>query len=483
MKYKIFIWGVGILARIYIENNYFTDNCEILGFIDNSKAHKLPPLSAPIYTPDEFVEADLEYDYIIIANKFSTEIKNQCEKLKFDLKRIVFVFNVYFNPEYTIINEEQNFNEVRNISLKLYDDMDNSFLNETTEEDKTFISFLSYDGKKYDDSPRVIYEKMLNDERFKCYEFLWGFIDPEKYDIPKGLKLNPFSLKYQYYNLKVKCCITNSSNGIGFEDKKDIIYFNTWHGIPIKKMGEDVGNAEFSGTVSTPDVMCAQGKYDAEILARLTRMNRCNVLITGLPRNDILVNHKNLKEGIIKKLLLPKDKKLILYCPTFRDVEISGSGYSIKPPLDFKKWEEKIGKDYIVLFRAHYNISEIYDVEFNNFVFNFSDYQCLNDLMIASDILVSDYSSVYFDYSIMGKPVLCFAYDYDKYVEYRGLYIDVRKDLPCEIAYEEDTLLQQILNLDYDKMEKQTIEFRDDYIESFGNATDICIDKIWDMIK
>ena len=360
--------------------------------------------------------------------------------------------------------------------------------------DYKMILFISYDGKKYDDSPRVIYEKILGDERFfKEYKFIWGFINPRQFEIAGSantLKIKTGTLKYYYYALKAKCCITNANNGIWDYKKKTSFCFNTWHGAPIKKIGAEPENKEYAQQIIAPDILCAQGEYDADILSRIFGIDRAKILISGLPRNDALANcndncNKNIRLNILNKLSLPKDKKIILYCPTFRDYDMqdNNGGYSICPPVNFKEWKNKIGKDYIILFRAHYYIMKILNIEFNDFIYDFSDYGSLNDLMIISDLLISDYSSIYFDYSVMGKPMLCFAYDYGKYMQNRGLYIDIKKELPCEIACKENALLSQILNLDYEKMSHAAVKFREKYVGEFGNAANICVDKIWESIR
>ena len=347
---------------------------------------------------------------------------------------------------------------------------------------KKIILFVSFAGKKYDGSPRVIYEKMLEDERFKNYKFIWAFENPDKFNMDKASIIKIYSLKYYYYALKTKCWITNISADIGGLMKKNTLYFNTWHGSPIKKTGYDIENTEYRGIISSPDIMCAQANYDADILSQAYKIDREKIIITGLPRNDILANYnEEIKLQIINKLGLPIDKKIILYCPTWREYDNQKTSFTVNQKINFKEWENKIGEKYIILYRSH--INTISTIEHNKFVYDFCKYECLNDLMIVSDILISDYSSIYIDYSIMGKPMLCFAYDYEKYVKNIGMYIDIRKELPCEIVYDEDTLLKQILYLDYEKMSHDTLKFRDKYVESFGNATNICVNKIWESIK
>ena len=358
--------------------------------------------------------------------------------------------------------------------------------------DPQLILFNSFSGKAYDDSPKEIYEKMLADERFKGYKLIWAFINIENFNtIPHAIKIGSF--RYFLTALKAAGWISNGSIELGLRFKrKRQFYLNTWHGTPIKKMELDlekkhrpIGIPLTSKKGFTADFMCVQGAYDAKIMRRAFNLDCSKILMSGYPRNDILAHYdENVKQLLIDKLNLPQGKKIILYCPTFRDYDKEGAqNFLLNTPIDFNKWENAIGNEYLVLFRAHYHIINSFDIKFNNFVHDFSEYNCLNDLMIISDLLISDYSSVYFDYSIMGKPMLCFAYDYAKYMENRGLYIDITKELPCEVMYDEDSLLEQINELSFAEAQKDVCSFRDKYVEMFGSATSICVDKVWENIK
>lgn len=353
------------------------------------------------------------------------------------------------------------------------------------------IVFVSFGGRKFDDSPKAIYEAMTEDSRFDEYEFVWAFIEPEQHNVGvRGKKIKIDTPRYFITLLRACCWITNSSvgRGLSFSGKKTL-YFNTWHGTPIKKMGEDIAADNVSFKVkksSNVDVMLAQGKYEADIFARVFGIPRERFAVIGLPRNDELVqlggNVRRIDE-LRKKLGIPADKKVILYAPTYREyLKDESNGCVAEPPVDFRKWEKHIGKDYVVLFRAHYEVVRVLNVEFGDFVRNVSDYPNLNELMLVADVLVSDYSSIFFDYSILGRPMLCFAYDYDIYAEKRGMYFDVRKELCCENLGEEENLLGEIERLDYAERTKIANAFREKYVDSAGNAADQAVDIVFERI-
>ncbi|MBN8193797.1 CDP-glycerol glycerophosphotransferase family protein [Bacillus sp. NTK074B] len=351
------------------------------------------------------------------------------------------------------------------------------------------ILFISFGGKKFDDSPRVIYEAMIRDERFSDYELVWAFHNPNDFIIPRGRVIKTDSFKYYITALKARCWITNSrvERGLNFKGK-NTLYFNTWHGTPIKKMGNDIsnGNKSFSSKDKwNVDIMTSQSKYEADIFSRVFNIERDRFLLCGLPRNDSLADSTEaMKNKMKKKIGLPLDKKVILYAPTFREYERDDKfNCVLVPPIDFDKWKKKIGDDYVVLLRAHYEVAKVLNVEFDSgFIFNVSEYPVLNDLMTASDMLISDYSSIYFDYSILDRPMICYAYDYEKYVDKRGLYFDIREEL-LGGAITEDELLDLIRKLPYEKAMNLVRSFRSTYVQSYGNATGASLDIIFKNIE
>ena len=120
------------------------------------------------------------------------------------------------------------------------------------------------------------------------------------------------------------------------------------------------------------------------------------------------------------------------------------------------------------------------NIQDNEFVKNMSSYPVLNDLMIISDILISDYSSIFFDFSIMEKPMLHFTYDYEKYSSNRGMYFDIR-DL-INGSDNEDGLLKIIKNCDNEIEKQKTVDFRNRYVNYYGNAAQQALDFIYKNI-
>ncbi|MDO4413688.1 MAG: CDP-glycerol glycerophosphotransferase family protein [Erysipelotrichaceae bacterium] len=346
--------------------------------------------------------------------------------------------------------------------------------------DEKLILFNSFAGRKYDDSPKAIFDLMKEDERFKDYKLVWALHHPEAYETDGAEKIKTDTPEYFKYALRARVWVSNSSfeRGLHFKNR-NTFFLNTWHGTPIKKMGSDIEHNRSFGakTMDTIDVMMAQSDFDADVFSRSFGIPKESFLKAGLPRNDQLANYTEAdRDEFRKKLGIPEGKKVILYCPTFREYDKDENGVILRMPMDLKKWQEKLGNEYVLLFRAHYEVAKAMGIEENEFVRNMTDYPSLNELMIASDLLISDYSSIFIDYSIMDKPMLHYTYDYDQYASLRGMYFDIRDYISGDD--DEDALIDLILNLQFNKEVKKTGIFRNTYVQYYGNAAKAAVECI-----
>ncbi len=341
--------------------------------------------------------------------------------------------------------------------------------------DEKLILFNSL-GRKFNDSPRAIFNYMVNDKRYQDYKFVWALDEPEKYSIPNSNVVRMDTMKYFITALKAKYWVScvNIERGLNFKNKKTI-YLNTWHGTPLKLIGNAAkGRKDFD--FSSIDIFCYAGKYEREIYKRDFNVLPNNLLYSGLPRNDELYEVSN--QQIIeckRKLNIPQDKKIILYAPTWRDSTDNGKSYSIKPPMDIVYWQKELEDDYILLLRTHAYTNKVMGIEFNEFIRDFSEYPEINDLLIVADILISDYSATIFDYSILERPIICFGYDHDQYFTERGFYIDLEKELPSGVIETQQEVIRKIKTMDYQKECEKVAQFKNKYLEVGGSATEKCV--------
>ena len=170
-----------------------------------------------------------------------------------------------------------------------------------------------------------------------------------------------------------------------------------------------------------------------------------------------------------------------MYAPTWRDSLDNGKSCSLRPPVDVIKWEKELGEEYVIIFRMHAYTNKLMGLEFNDVIRDFSSYPSVNDLFKVTDLLVSDYSAAIFDFSILERPIVSFAYDYEEYRTLRGLYIDMEKDMPNGICRTEDEVLHHIKTIDYSlECYKTKTMIKDKFLEYGGHATQMCVDKLFE---
>ena len=176
-------------------------------------------------------------------------------------------------------------------------------------------------------------------------------------------------------------------------------------------------------------------------------------LETGYPRNDILhsPDRDQIAAIIRKRLGIPKDKKTILYAPTWRDDEFYDKGkYKFQLQLDLDLMKKELGDEYVFLLSTHYFIADSLDVShLSGFAYNVSKYDDISELYLISDILITDYSSVFFDFANLKRPMLFFTYDLEKYRDVlRGFYIDIEKEVPGPLVFTTEEVIDSIKNID-----------------------------------
>lgn len=285
-------------------------------------------------------------------------------------------------------------------------------------EPKTIL-FVSYMGKNFNDSPKMIYDRMLQDPYFEDYTFIWAFNKPSDYALEKNTKtVKMDSLKYLITALKADYWVTNVNieRGLHFK-KKYTKSINTWHGIPLKYVGNDVkGRSDFD--FSTTNLFSYSSDYEYNIYKRAFKLTDHNLYKVGMPRNDLILENASANTTEIKETYQIKDKKIILYAPTWRD---NPSDLKL---MNLKQWEKDLSDEYILLIKAH-GLSDQFNIKENNFIIDVSDYEETSALIVAADILITDYSSIMFDFALLNKPIFIYATDYDKYAKERGLYFDL----------------------------------------------------------
>lgn len=336
------------------------------------------------------------------------------------------------------------------------------------------VLFVSFMGMGFNDSPKAIYDYMKGHSEYRNFRCIWAFEHPERFPEIESVKID--TPAYFKTALQAKYWITNTNieRGLHFK-KKNQVYLNTWHGIALKHIGNDVeGRKDFN--FSTVDHLVVSGSHDENVWKSAFNADERTYLRCGMPRNEELwLADKERRLEARSKLGLSGEKIVILYAPTWRESKDGGKSYQIKPPIHFDLWKRELGEKYVVLFRAHHQTTQVLGVKYDEFVRDVSDYPSVNDLMIASDLLITDYSAIAFDYSILCKPLFCYAYDYEEYLSERGTYFDIDERYPNKSCRTENELLRRIKTMDYELECKNTQRFRDDFIQYGTGATEACV--------
>lgn len=344
--------------------------------------------------------------------------------------------------------------------------------------DENAILFSGH-SRKYNDSPKKIYEKMILDPKYQNLTYYWALDDVNTNSIPGTCKIVKCDT-WSYFITALKCkywvtCV-NIERGLHFK-KNNNTYLNTWHGVPIKSISGDESRKNNFGHI---DYFCCSGEFEEVIYDKALSVKKNQLIYSGLPRNDELYYVDSTQISFIKsKLEIPENKKIILYAPTWRDSIDGGKTYAVKPPITFSKWKRELGRDYLLLLRTHPYTNSLLGVEFDDFVRDVSNYPNINELLIISDILISDYSATIFDYSILERPIVCFAYDYDEYKNMRGFELDPKEALKNNIVFNEDDLISKIQSMNYQEECNLTKKFKNKYIQFGGHATEICIETLF----
>lgn len=330
---------------------------------------------------------------------------------------------------------------------------------------KNWILFESFFGKSFSDSPKYIYEYISANLSGK-YKCIW-IINKRRTLVPfRHKKVKRFSLKYYYYLARCGYFVFNSRQPVWMVKRKGSVFLQTWHGTPLKKLAfdiEDISSAtpKYKHQVYKQsrawDYLIAANEFSSKIFKQCFLFEN-TMLNTGYPRNDILhsPDRDQIAAIIRRRLGVPGDKKTILYAPTWRDDDYYDKGqYKFKLHLDLDMMRQRLKDEYVILVRTHYFIADSLDLgDLSEFVYNVSKYDDISELYLMSDILITDYSSVFFDFANLKRPMLFYTYDLEKYRDVlRGFYIDIEKELPGPLVYTTNEVIDAIINIEAIKKE------------------------------
>lgn len=344
--------------------------------------------------------------------------------------------------------------------------------------------FESQYGGRFDDNPKAIYDYLKKENKPENRLF-WSirYRDRKIVENEDVKILYRFSIRWLYYMARANFWIVNARMPQWLKKREGTKYVQTWHGTPLKKLALDMDTfsmpgsdlktykANFLAETKKWDYLIAPNKYSKDIFKSCFAFEK-TFIESGYPRNDVLYQKNNKKDinEIKKRLGLPLDKKVILYAPTWRDdYYISQGKYKFHIPFNIEKLIEILDDQAVFIFRAHYLVAEsLSEVADKPNIYNFSKNEDISDLYLVSDLLITDYSSVFFDYANLKRPMLFYAYDFEHYRDnLRGFYFDLENDAPGPFVTKEAEFYNELENFIRNKRDviykDKTIQFNKDF--------------------
>ena len=329
---------------------------------------------------------------------------------------------------------------------------------------KNSILFESRDGKSFADNPLAIYLNLLARSDFKNYQFYWTYTQDCKDDIellPQDERVKFVRRNSDEYLQCLTSCqylINNSTFQAFYTKKEGQIYINTWHGIPLKQMGLDMPDNSFGEknvmrNLLMSDYFLSPNSYTTNIFRRAYKLDGLyegKIIENGYPRVDLTTSSQFDVEPLLTKynVKIDKTKQIILYTPTWKGSRFDNPRTSINKLIaEIKYLEQELGSNYQILCKVHpFTYKQIAETGLLN-GYLIPDTMDANQLLSLVDVLVTDYSSIFFDYLVTEKPIIFYCWDKELYKEERGLYIEEQK-LPGPVVETIFDVSAQIKRLD-----------------------------------
>ncbi len=317
------------------------------------------------------------------------------------------------------------------------------------------VVFIAFSGRQYSDSPRRI--SQLLQKAHPEIRQVWAFVEPETFAFLReaGIQTVKYkSLAFLYHVMTARVYVDNAEFWSALKFRPGQMVLQTWHGGgAYKKVGGDridVNAREQQHAVEKMNkitLFLSSSQAFTEYVIRGAYQYTGEVLQCGLPRNDDLLSpDPQVVRRVRGALGIPAEAKILLYAPTFRnshtldlyDVDFAG----LKQAL-----EEKFGGSWVILLRMHYYVAHKALASGGAYLYNATDWPDMQELLLSSDILLTDYSSCMWDFSLLGRPCFLYARDIAAYRGERDFYTPI-ESWPFPLAPDNRTLVQNIRDFD-----------------------------------
>ena len=360
------------------------------------------------------------------------------------------------------------------------------------------ILYETRDGASITDSPYAIFLNLITQEKYQNYQHIWVLksgCEEALFNVPEAYRkfitvVERDTLDYVEAMLTSKYLITNSTFQTFFVKRPEQIYINTWHGTPLKLMGLDMpgglyGAQNVMRNFLMSDFIVSPNAHTTNIFKHAYKLNNVytgKIIEHGYPRIDL--TFKTTKQELFEKLAqfgvsVDESKEILLYTPTWRGTSVSKADNTIEQTVkEIEQLKETLADRYHILIKAHPFAYSYLKEDERLAGLLVSDYIDANELLSVTDVLVTDYSSIFFDFLVTDKPIVFYVWDKEVYENQRGLYID-QSELPGPTAESLEDLVEvlqdveintQPYQLNYQALKEKMVPYDD------GNVTQDYVD-------
>lgn len=320
------------------------------------------------------------------------------------------------------------------------------------------VLFEAFDGKVVGDSPLDIFHA-LKIER-PDLEFFWS-VKPGVSPPAGATALRYGSREWLKVLASAKYLVNNSAFPWYFKKVSGQVYLQTWHGTPLKRLVRDID----AGKVSTQylstmrkesaawDYLISPSAYASTCFKSAFAYPLGNgtgkLLEVGYPRNDRLSaaadKRVQIRDRVRKQLGVKLETQLVLYAPTWRDTSRNAVG--TLQTVNYIDAATKLPTGFQLMYRGHSMTLDAHNSKTANGAIDVTDYPDITELYLAADVLITDYSSVMFDFAVTGKPIIFLTPDIEKYVADRGFYFDLVAEAPGPICHTTEEVFEALENI------------------------------------
>ena len=461
---EVYLFGTGKACKFFLDN--WKDKIPVQGVFDNSPTKLGGNFEGyKILNPKE-IRTKENIVILITTTSYMDDIATQLENMD---------FHNYFGLAVL---------EAKRISYRVVAAVANFVLWKVLPVKKNRI-LISNSFRKYNDSAKAIVDMLLA-EKVNC-EILWMNPHPES-EYPKEIKLignDVFSKIIAHSTSKV--WVDSFKKELWIRKKKNQKYINTWHGcVSLKKLDYDQYSSSDRHLKRTSydskliDVRISNSEFCTEMYRRAMRYEG-EVLKCGTPRLDQCFG-KGTALNVRKTLGISEVSKIVLYAPTWRMATKTGFPGVNNAALNFenirKSFQNKLGEEVYFLIKMHPAAPKM-NIEKSDYIKEITEWENVYELLMESDILISDYSSLVFEMGFLGKPVFLFVNDYEQYKTEHGVYLEL-EEMPYPHAFTQEELECRIDEFNREDYEKKLRWFNEEKLQiaENGTATKQVVDRI-----